>query len=330
MTDFSDLLNRAPVEVDDASARTMLRGAVVLVTGAGGSIGSELCRQIARLGPAALVMVDRAEDNLFRVHRDVPAAVPCIGDVCDRARMEELFARHRPAIVLHAAAYKHVPMMEMCPSEAVRNNVVGTRIVADAALLFGAQSFTLVSTDKAVNPTSIMGASKRLAERYVRALNGRGSTRFLVVRFGNVLGSTGSVVPIFLEQIDRGGPVTVTHPDMMRFFMTIPEACRLVLQAASMGQGGETFVLDMGEPLRILDVAHELIRRSGKHVAVEFTGARPGEKLVEELSHEGLAPSAHPGILVGYSAAEPVENVVRLINDLCVSSDVGQRLLGMA
>ena len=316
-----------PVEVDEVPARALLCGAAVLVTGAGGSVGAELCRQIARLSPARLILVDRAEDNLFRIHRDLPDAEPCIGDVCDRARMEELFYLHRPAVVLHAAAYKHVPMMERCPAEAVRNNVVGTRIVADAALLFGARSFTLVSTDKAVNPASVMGASKRLAERYVRALGGRSATRFLVVRFGNVLGSTGSVVPIFLEQIASGGPVTVTHPEMMRYFMTIPEACQLVLQATALSSGGETFVLDMGQPLRIFDLARELIRRSGRDIQIVFTGPRPGEKLVEELSHEGLFPSAHLGILVSHPAPEPVEDVVRDINGLCSAADVGRRLL---
>lgn len=329
--DFADLLGRPPVEIDGAAVRGLLRGSTVLVTGAGGSVGSELCRQIEHYKPARLVLVDRAEDNLFRVHRDLPHADPCIGDVCDRARMEALFYLHRPSVVLHAAAYKHVPMMETCPGEAVRNNVIGTRVVADAALLFGVRSFVLISTDKAVNPSSVMGASKRLAERYIAALDGRGSTRFLTVRFGNVLGSTGSVVPIFVEQIARGGPVTVTHPGMERFFLTIPEACRLVLQAAAMGRGGETFVLDMGKPLRILDLAHELIRRSGRRdIEIVFTGPRPGEKLTEELSRDGLEPSAHAGILVGRRHREPVEDVVRTINDLCSAPDVGRRLLELA
>lgn len=328
--DFADLLGRPPTTADEKAIGALVHGATVLVTGAGGSIGAGLCRQVIRFSPARLIMVDRAEDNLFRISSELPSGEPFIGDVCDRGRMEAIFARCRPDLVLHAAAYKHVPMMEQSAEEAVHNNVIGTRTVADTAALFGARAFVLLSTDKAVAPTSVMGATKRLAERYIRAMHARSRTLFASVRFGNVLGSTGSVVPIFLEQIERGGPVTVTHPEMERYFMTIPEACLLTLQAAALAKGGEVFVLDMGNPLRIVDLARRLIERSGRDIEITFTGIRPGEKLVEELSREGLHPTSHPGVLVGYPTGERLDDVIWTLNRIRGASDVKTKLLESA
>ena len=336
-----ELLGRPPVVLDEPAITSFIKGSTVLVTGAGGSIGSELCRQIDRFEPARLILVDRAEDNLFRIHRDLPHGEPCIGDVCDATRMEWLFSTYRPDTVLHAAAYKHVPMMETNAREAVRNNVVGTRVVADTSAVFGVKNFVLVSTDKAVNPASVMGATKHLAEMYVLALRGRSRTNFNIVRFGNVLGSTGSVVPIFLEQIARGGPVTITHPEMTRYFMTIPEACQLVLQAAVLGavldcdfEPGNVFVLDMGKPIRVVDLASTLIRRAGyepgETMPIVYTGMRPGEKLVEELSREGLVPTGHPGILVGHPLPPSLESVVAAIGDVYGAWDVKMKLLGVS
>ncbi|MEZ4294132.1 MAG: nucleoside-diphosphate sugar epimerase/dehydratase [Polyangiaceae bacterium] len=308
---IEDLLRREPVKLDETAIAEKIRGRVVLVTGAGGSIGSELCRQVARYEPALLVLVERAENALFEIHRELVSGfasvkcAPVIGDVCDAERMSAVFGEHRPALVFHAAAHKHVPMMEWNPGEAVKNNVVGTYTVATLADRFKVETFVLISTDKAVNPTSIMGATKRLAELCSQALAQKSKTRFLAVRFGNVLGSAGSVVPIFREQIARGGPVTVTHPEMKRYFMTIPEASQLVLQAATMGKGGEIFILDMGEPVKIVDLARDLITLSGLHpgedIEIQFTGVRPGEKLFEELSvaDEQADKTAHPKIFIG-------------------------------
>jgi FlaA1/EpsC-like NDP-sugar epimerase len=330
MNDFVDLLGRPPATADEAAIGALLCGAAVLITGAGGSIGAGLCRQVHRFRPARLILVDRAEDNLFRIATELPAGEPFIGDVCDRNRMEALFARCRPDIVFHAAAYKHVPLMQDNAAEAVRNNVLGTRTVADTAALFGARAFVLLSSDKAVLPTSVMGATKRLAERYIRALHARSRTTFAVVRFGNVLGSTGSVVPTFLEQIERGGPVTVTHPEMERYFMTIPEACLLSLQAAAMAKGGEVFVLDMGKPLRIVDLARTLIRRCGRAIEITYIGIRPGEKLQEDLSREGLHPTAHPGVLVSFPPGERLDEVITALGEIRSASDVKAKLLEVA
>ena len=307
---IEDLLQREPVELDLESIAAFINGRRILVTGAGGSIGSELCRIVCRYGPASLVLVEHTENNLFHIHRELvddPSGVeviPCLADICDRVRMEKIFATHRPDMVLHAAAYKHVPMIEWNPGEAIKNNVVGTRTIADLAHEYGVGEFVMISTDKAVNPTSIMGASKRVAEIYIQALSQRSDTRFVAVRFGNVLGSAGSVIPTFKEQIARGGPVTVTHPDMKRYFMTIPEACQLVLQAATLGRGGEIFILDMGEPVKIVDLARNLIALSGftpDEIPIRFTGMRPGEKLFEELAlqDEIAKKTRHPKIFIG-------------------------------
>ena len=307
---IEDLLRRDPVELDEQSIAATVRARVVLVSGAGGSIGSELCRQIARYAPQRLILVERSENALFEIHRELGRSFPelelcpMLVDITDRPRLEAIFAEHRPQLVVHAAAHKHVPMLEWNPSAAIANNVEGTRTIAELARAYATARFVMVSTDKAVRPRSIMGASKRCAELLVHDLAATSTTtRFVVVRFGNVLGSNGSVVPIFNEQIANYGPVTVTHPDMERYFMTIPEASQLVLQASAMGEGGEIFVLDMGEPVRILDLAHDLIRLSGlvpgEDIAIEFIGLRPGEKLSEELAGSaGLDPSEHPAILV--------------------------------
>jgi len=333
---IEDLLGRAPVELDADAIAAMVRRKTVLVTGAGGSIGAELCRQLQAYAPTTLVLVERAENNLFQIHRELsarqpaaapgagepPTLVPALCDVRDAERLAALFRAHAPDVVLHAAAHKHVPMLEDNPAEAIRNNVLGTKQVADLAHAHACAAFVLVSTDKAVKPSSVMGATKRLAEVYVQALAEASPTRFVTVRFGNVLGSAGSVVPIFQDQIRAGGPVTVTHPDMTRYFMTIPEACQLILQAATMGEGGEIFVLDMGEPVKIVDLAHDLIRLSGlepgKDVAVAFTGVRPGEKLAEELStaDEHADTTRHPKILVGRHAPRPLADVTAALADL--------------
>jgi FlaA1/EpsC-like NDP-sugar epimerase len=333
---IEDLLRRDPVELDTESIHSFLRGKTVLVTGAGGSIGSELCRQICRFGPGKLVLVEQAENPLFHVHRGLRDAfpnvvtVPCVADICDTKRLEAIFAREKPNVVFHAAAHKHVPMMEWNPGEAIKNNVFGTKKVADLADSHGAEKFVMVSTDKAVNPTSIMGVSKRTAEIYCQALSQRSETHFVTVRFGNVLGSEGSVVPIFKEQIARGGPVTVTHPDMKRYFMTIPEACQLVLQAGAMGDGGEIFVLDMGEPVKIVDLARDLITLSGlvpgEDIEIKFTGLRPGEKLFEELSVDGenADKTKHPKIFVGKLKPHAWSTIERGLAELHELTEAGE------
>jgi len=308
--ELDDLLGRDSVVLDDAGLHGLLTGKVVMVTGAGGSIGSELCRQIARFAPTKLVLFEQCEFALYTLEQELRQTFPAlsficlIGDVRDAARVDEVLRQHQPVALFHAAAYKHVPLMEQHNAwQAIRNNVLGTWTVARAAQRHGVGKFVMISTDKAVNPTNVMGASKRLAEMVCQALQPSGSTRFVMVRFGNVLGSTGSVIPKFREQIARGGPITVTHPDITRYFMSIPEAAQLVLQAGLMGQGGEIFVLDMGEPVRIVDLAKDLIRLSGlteEEIKIEFTGLRPGEKLYEELladnEHTLLTP--HPKLRI--------------------------------
>ena len=308
--EVEDVLGREPVDVDIAAVAEYLAGGTVLVTGAGGSIGAELCRQIARVGPRRLVLVDQAETPMFEIERELvtergfSAAIPVLADVGNRTRMRQVFERYKPDVVFHAAAYKHVPLMEANPIESVRNNVLATKIVADVAVEFGARRFVLVSTDKALNPRAVYGQCKALCEWVIEAYGHRDdiSTRFVAVRFGNVLGSAGSVITIFRRQIARGGPVTVTHPEMTRFFMTIPEAVSLIVQAGAIGGRGEIFVLDMGEPIRIVDLASNMIRLSGREpgrdIAIEFTGARAGEKVHEELWGEGeeVAETPHPHI----------------------------------
>jgi FlaA1/EpsC-like NDP-sugar epimerase len=308
--EINDLLGREVVSLDMKQIQNFLTDKVILVTGAGGSIGSEMCRQVCAFAPRQLLLLEQAENPLFFIERELSQAFPgvslvsIIADITDKVRIEQIFAQYRPQVVIHAAAHKHVPLMEQNPGEAIKNNINGTRTAADASDAFGAECFVMISTDKAVNPTSIMGSSKRVAEMYIQDLNKTSRTHFVTVRFGNVLGSNGSVVPIFKQQIAAGGPVTVTHPEMRRYFMTIPEASQLVLQAAAMGDGGEIFVLDMGEPVKIVDLARELITlsgfRPGEDIEIEFSGLRPGEKLFEELSivGENMLPTKHPKIAV--------------------------------
>jgi FlaA1/EpsC-like NDP-sugar epimerase len=342
---IEDLLRRDPVQLDRQVIGNMLRGRKVMVTGAGGSIGSEICRQVLICGPAQLVLVERAENSLFYLERDLSRLAaagqlaPCIGDIGDAERMQSIFEQYRPDVVFHAAAHKHVPLMEHNPGEAIKNNVFGTQTLADLAGEFRVERFVLISTDKAVNPTSVIGVSKQIAERYVHALSEFSDTRYIVVRFGNVLGSAGSVVPIFQEQIRCGGPVTVTHPEMERFFMTIPEASQLVLQAAAMGKGGEIFVLDMGEPVKIVDLARDMIRLSGAmpgEIEIRFSGKRPGEKLYEELCFpaERLLPTPHPKVRAAdhrpISLSEIRESLLELASVLHEPADVLREVLRRA
>ncbi|HEX7517222.1 MAG TPA: nucleoside-diphosphate sugar epimerase/dehydratase [Chthoniobacterales bacterium] len=332
---IEDLLGRAMVEIDSANIHRILAGQVVMVTGAGGSIGSELCRQIAAFDPAKLLLVERSEPQLFAIEQELlesgttAALVPLVADILEISRMDQIFRQFAPDTVFHAAAHKHVPMMEHQPAEAVKNNSIGTAHLATLSAHHGVSRFVLISTDKAINPTSVMGASKRLAEMFLQGLSASGdsSTKFMAVRFGNVLGSSGSVVPIFTRQIAVGGPVTVTHAEVTRYFMTIPEATRLVLQSAAQGEGGEIFVLDMGNPIKIIDLARQMIELSGlvpgSDIEISITGLRPGEKLYEELSHKGenLRPTDHPKIMRFVTEPLPhafvktaIEEFVRCIN----------------
>jgi nucleoside-diphosphate-sugar epimerase len=324
-----DLLGRPPVHLEESAIRAGLEDRVVLVTGAGGSIGSELCRQVARYGPAAIVGLDQSEAALYQIDREMRERFPLavfraeLGSIQNRRRLDEIFAAHQPHAVYHAAAYKHVPLMETHLFEAIENNILGTQQVARAASAAGAQTVVLVSSDKAVRPVNIMGASKRLAELVcLGAAQAEPGMRFLAVRFGNVLGSSGSVIPLFRRQIAAGGPVTVTHPEMRRFLMTVAEAAQLVLQAAGMGAGGEIFALNMGEPVRILELARRLIRLSGLEpdldIRIEFSGMRPGEKLCEELSayQENTAPTPHAQIRVFTGKGVAREALARGLLDL--------------
>ncbi len=308
--DINDLLGREAVELELDLIEAFLKDKIILVTGAGGSIGSEMCRQASNFKPKLLLLIEQAENPLFYIERELRKKFPeariktIICNITDRIRVEGIFKKYKPEVVIHAAAHKHVPLMELNPGESIKNNVIGTQNIADAADKYGASNVVMISTDKAVNPTSIMGSSKRIAEIYIQGLNETSKTHFVTVRFGNVLGSDGSVVPIFKKQIADGGPVTVTHPEMKRYFMTIPEASQLVLQAATMGKGGEIFVLDMGEPVKIVDLARELITlsgfRPGEDIEMVFTNPRPGEKLFEELSIKGenMQPTRHPKIAI--------------------------------
>jgi len=314
--ELDDLLGRDPVTLDSTGLSGWISGRTIMVTGAGGSIGSEICRQVLRFRPRMLIVFELSEHALYQAEQELPQLAPgteflwAIGDVKDECRVDELMATHRPSVVFHAAAYKHVPLMEADNAwEALRNNVLGTRTLASAAIRHRVEKFVFVSTDKAVNPTNVMGASKRLAELVCQALQRPDDTRFVLVRFGNVLGSTGSVVPKFKAQIAAGGPVTVTHPEIRRFFMSIAEASQLVLQAGLMGKGGEIFVLDMGEPVKITDLARDLIRLSGfsdDEIRIEYTGLRPGEKLYEELlaTDENSLPTPHPKLRIALARHE--------------------------
>jgi FlaA1/EpsC-like NDP-sugar epimerase len=309
---IEDLLGRNPVSLDWQAIDNTLAGKVILVTGAGGSIGSELCRQLAKLNPAKLVLLENSEFNLYSIDMELQKRYPelnldCqLGDITDQVFTESVFREYRPEVVFHAAAYKHVPMLENRIRQAMRNNVLGTRIVAEMANKFSSDVFVMVSTDKAVNPANIMGASKRAAEIFCQNLNSHSNTRFITVRFGNVLGSAGSVIPLFRKQIEAGGPVTVTDPRMERYFMTIPEACQLIMQTVVMGQGGEIFVLDMGEPIKISYLAEQMIHLSGRtlgqDIQIEYIGLRPGEKLYEELFHEkeALDKTSHEKVLLAH------------------------------
>lgn len=317
--ELDDLLGRDPVKLDTAGLREWLGARTVLVSGAGGSIGSELCRQVARYKPQRIVLLESSEFPLYNMEqeflRQLPgiAISPVIGDVKDAQRMQQLLAALKPTVIFHAAAYKHVPLMENENAwQAVLNNVMGTRVLAEAAIANGVEKFVLISTDKAVNPTNVMGATKRMAELVCQSLQQRGGTHFVIVRFGNVLGSTGSVIPKFREQIAAGGPVTVTHPEITRFFMSIPEAVQLVMQAGLMGGSGEIFVLDMGEPVKIAELARDMIRLSGfdeKDIKIVYTGLRPGEKLYEELlaADENSLPTPHPKLRIARARPAPAE-----------------------
>ena len=330
--EIEDLLPREKIEIDMEAVGRLLRGQRILITGAAGSIGGEMVRQIASFAPDRLILVDQAETPLHDIRlmmardwRDINAYT-LVADIANKSRMEEIFSEHRPAYVFHAAAYKHVPMMEDNPCESVGNNVDGTRVIADLAVKYGTRKFVMISTDKAVNPTNVMGCSKRICEIYVQSLDKaikeghvEGVTQFVTTRFGNVLGSNGSVIPLFREQIAKGGPVTVTHPDIIRFFMLIPEACRLVLEAGTMGNGGEIFVFDMGKPVRIIDLAKRMIQLSGaKNVEIRFTGLRAGEKLYEEVlnDEEITLPTFHPKIKIAKVREYDYDTVCQDIDEL--------------
>jgi FlaA1/EpsC-like NDP-sugar epimerase len=338
-----DLLGRNPVHLEESEIRRTLEGRVVLITGAAGSIGSGLCRQIAHFRPAGIVGLDIAESPLFEIDREMHQAFPSIpfypeiGNIQNRSRLDDVLGRYRPTVIYHAAAYKHVPLMETHVFEAIENNVFGTYNLVEAAVEHGVEDFVMISSDKAVRPTNVMGATKRIAELLLLAVQ-NGRTRYVAVRFGNVLGSNGSVIPIFKKQIAAGGPITVTHPEMRRFFMTIPEACQLVLQASAIGRGGQICVLDMGQPVKIVDLARNLILLSGlkpdEDIRIEFTGARPGEKLHEELSSilEDTVPTHHEKIRIFVGTGVPLEDAeawLASLREICQARDVGRLALAL-
>lgn len=331
---IEDLLGRDPVELDIKGIEEKIEKNTILITGAGGSIGSELCRQICLFNPSKLVLIGHGENSIYNIEMELLGKygknieiVTEIADIQDRIKMFTIMENHRPAFVFHAAAHKHVPLMERSPEEAVKNNIYGTRNVAEAAANAAVDTFVLVSTDKAVNPTSVMGATKRVAELIVQNLDEKHDTRFVAVRFGNVLGSRGSVVPLFKKQIAKGGPITITHPDMTRYFMTIPEAARLVIQAGALARGGEIFVLDMGEPVRIVDLARKLIKLSGfteDEIKIEYTGLRPGEKMYEEiLNQDEIHPyQVYPKIYIGKATEEDAKEIIREIENVMFDKEL--------
>ncbi|MCQ6358787.1 polysaccharide biosynthesis protein [Bacillus cereus] len=340
-----DLLGREPIQLDDAGIGEKIAGKAILVTGAGGSIGSEICRQVMKYKPAKIVLLGHGENSIYNIememrvtYKDAVEITTEIADVQDRNKIFEIMKKHQPYIVYHAAAHKHVPLMERNPEEAVKNNIFGTKNVAEAADTFKVNTFVMVSTDKAVNPTNVMGATKRFAEMLVQHMASVSTgTRFVAVRFGNVLGSRGSVIPLFKKQIQKGGPVTVTHPDMIRYFMTIPEASRLVIQAGTLARGGELFVLDMGDPVKIVDLAKNLITLSGysvEEIRIEFTGLRPGEKMYEELLNEGEVhpEQIFPKIHIGKAVLLDQDILRQFMNDFeeMDKEEIRERLLGIA
>jgi FlaA1/EpsC-like NDP-sugar epimerase len=325
---IEDLLERDPIQLDEDNIRKQISGKSVLITGAAGSIGSEMVRQIIRFNPGKMILLDQAESPLYDMEMELNDKYHfmnfevVIGDIRNNERMENLFRTFRPQVVYHAAAYKHVPMMENNPSEAVRTNVLGTKVIADLSVKYNVEKFVMVSTDKAVNPTNVMGASKRIAEIYTQSLSGRSSTKFVTTRFGNVLGSNGSVIPRFRQQIEAGGPITITHPDITRYFMTIPEACQLVLEAGALGKGGEIFIFDMGQSVKIIDLAKKMIQLSGltlgKDIQIVYTGLRPGEKLYEELLNdsENTVPTHHSQIMIARVKQYDFESISQNISGL--------------
>ena len=335
--DVNDLLGRETVKLDYSGIADYLQEKIVLVTGGGGSIGSELCRQIVRFNPKQLIIFDIYENNAYEIQMELKRNYPelnlvtLIGSVRDKVRLEHIFNKYRPNVVFHAAAHKHVPLMEDSPCEAIKNNVMGTLNVAEVASKYKVERFVLISTDKAVNPTNVMGASKRLCEMIIQAINKESNTDFVAVRFGNVLGSNGSVVPLFKKQIAKGGPVTLTHKEITRFFMTIPEAAQLVLQAGVYAKGGEIFVLDMGKPVKIYDLAENLIRLSGytpnSDIKIEITGLRPGEKLYEELlmNNDNLTKTAHNKIFIDKPETISLNKIIKQIDDLLFVAKIGNK-----
>ncbi|MEW9671335.1 polysaccharide biosynthesis protein [Ammoniphilus sp. 3BR4] len=340
-----DLLGREPVELDSESIAFYLTGNVILVTGAGGSIGSEVCRQVSKFNPRTVILLGHGENSIHSIELELKANnvnggieyFTEIADVQDRDKMFKIMEKHQPHVVFHAAAHKHVPLMERNPEEAVKNNIIGTKNVAEAADHYGVETFVMISTDKAVNPTNVMGSTKRLAEMIIQDLDKKSETNFVAVRFGNVLGSRGSVIPLFKEQLKKGGPLTVTDPEMQRYFMTIPEASRLVLQAGALAKGGEIFVLDMGEPVKIVDLAKNLIRLSGyteEEIGIQFTGIRPGEKLFEELLNENEVheEQVYPKIYIGKTANLYIEHIYDIIETLneIEKEELRNRLLDLA
>jgi len=338
---IEDLLGRDPVKLDTTAVQAYIKDKSVLVTGAGGSIGSEICRQVAKLHPHKIILLGKGENSIYEINNELNLLypdidkVPVIADVRDRERIQGIMDQFKPQVVFHAAAHKHVPLMEYQPMEAIRNNVWGTKVVSEEAAAHNVETFVMISTDKAVNPTSVMGCTKRVAEMFVQSMNGEAKTRFVVVRFGNVLGSRGSVIPLFKKQIARGGPLTVTDPEMKRYFMTIPEASQLVLQAGSMAKGGEVFVLDMGDPVKIVDLAKDLITLSGlkvdKDIEIKFTGLRPGEKLFEELlsAEDGTDVTNHEKIFtarIKHINKSDMDNYIQKLLEKVKANDVVKTL----